>query len=124
MFTKIFGSILNSSIWLDEDGHHRPMDVKLVWLTMLIMANEFGIVEATAAGIAKESGVLAKRVREIIDLLINPDPESRTPDNQGRRIEKVEGGWLVLNHEKYRSIRNRKQMVDAARQRRHRASQP
>jgi hypothetical protein len=44
-------------------------------------------VEDTAAALARLEG---------------PDPYSRTQDNEGRRIEKVDGGWMVLNHGKYR----------------------
>jgi hypothetical protein len=34
--------------------------------------------------------------------LEGPDPYSRTQDYEGRRIEKADGGWIVLNHGKYR----------------------
>jgi len=34
--------------------------------------------------------------------LKSPDPYSRTKQDEGRRIKEVEGGWLVLNHKKYR----------------------
>jgi hypothetical protein len=32
-----------------------------------------------------------------------PDADSRTKDNEGRRIETIEGGWLILNYQKYRA---------------------
>jgi hypothetical protein len=44
-------------------------------------------VEDTAAALAKLEG---------------PDTYSRTQDHEGRRIEKVDGGWIVLNHSNYR----------------------
>lgn len=31
-----------------------------------------------------------------------PDPYSRSPEHEGRRIEPVDGGWQILNHDKYR----------------------
>jgi hypothetical protein len=35
-----------------------------------------------------------------------PDPDSRTKDFEGRRIDTIEGGWLLLNHSKYRAIQS------------------
>jgi hypothetical protein len=35
---------------------------------------------------------------------MGPDPHSRTPEHEGRRVAKVEGGWLILNHKKYRDM--------------------
>ena len=39
-----------------------------------------------------------------IACLENPDANSSDPDNEGRRIERVPGGWLVLNAEKHRAM--------------------
>jgi hypothetical protein len=33
-----------------------------------------------------------------------PDKWSRTKDHEGRRIREVDGGWLLLNHDKYRRM--------------------
>ena len=38
--------------------------------------------------------------------LSGPDEYSRTKAHEGRRIEAVEGGWLIMNGEKYRSRMN------------------
>jgi hypothetical protein len=34
--------------------------------------------------------------------LESPDAFSRTASNEGRRLQKIDGGWLVLNHGMYR----------------------
>jgi hypothetical protein len=39
----------------------------------------------------------------------SPDPKSRTPDNEGRRIERVSGGFKILNYFQYRDIRTPEQ---------------
>ena len=57
--------------------------------------------------------------------LSKPDPRSKTPDHDGRRIERVDGhgyGWKILNYEMYRSLRDAEQMraTNRERQRRHR----
>jgi len=52
--------------------------------------------------------------------LAKPDPLSKTPDFEGRRIARVEGhgyGWKILNYEHYRSMRDAEQMRAAGRER-------
>ncbi|MCH7825028.1 MAG: conserved phage C-terminal domain-containing protein [Acidobacteria bacterium] len=41
-----------------------------------------------------------------IERFSSPDPHSRTPDNDGRRIEAIDGGWVVLNYARYRARRD------------------
>jgi len=43
-----------------------------------------------------------KEMRAALKKLSSPDPDSRTPEFEGRRIEAIEGGWRILNYEKYR----------------------
>jgi hypothetical protein len=31
-----------------------------------------------------------------------PTPDSRSPEHEGRRLKKVQGGWIILNRRKYR----------------------
>ena len=51
-----------------------------------------------------------EQVRAALDLLESPDDESRSPEEQGRRIIRMDEhrawGWLVVNYVKYRSIRD------------------
>lgn len=96
-YAKLFGSILYSTIW------QAPDHVRLVWITMLAMKDQDGIVEASVPGLAKAANVSVDLTRDALAALQAPDPDSRTPDHEGRRIESVDGGWRVLNHEKYRA---------------------
>jgi hypothetical protein len=43
-------------------------------------------------------------MRQALSILLAPDPDSRTKDHDGRRIEAIEGGWLILNYLKYREV--------------------
>lgn len=95
-YTKLFGSILSSTIWLEE--HH----VVRVWIAMLAMKNIDGVVEAAIPGLAHVARVTTPQCEEALAKFLAPDPYSRTKDHEGRRIAEVEGGWLVLNHDKYR----------------------
>lgn len=95
-YVKMFSSILESTVWQE------PLHVRVVWVSMLAMANRDGVIEASIPGLAKRAGVSRKQAEESIDVFLAPDPDSRTSDHEGRRIEKVDGGWVLLNHEKYR----------------------
>lgn len=96
-YTKLFGSIVASTIWRE------PHTVRIVWITMLAMANKDGVVEASMPGLADLSRVSIDECKAAISALASPDEYSRTPEYEGRRIEQVEGGWRILNHAKYRA---------------------
>ncbi len=108
-YVKIYGSILGSSIWAEA------MPTRIVWITMLAMADEHGKVEASTSGLARFANVTLAECREALKALAAPDTDSRTPDNDGRRVEKVDGGWLILNYLKYREMRSPKQVAEAER---------
>ncbi len=95
-YTKLFTSILASTIWREPDH------VRVVWITMLAMVNARGIVEASVPGLADMARVSVEKCEEALAVLRAPDPYSRTKDNEGRRIRDVEGGFALLNYGKYR----------------------
>ena len=99
-YTKLFGSIIASTIWREPDH------VRLVWITMLAAANQHGVVEASVPGLADFARVTVDQCRDALRVLSAPDPDSRTSDHEGRRIEMIEGGFKLLNHAKYRSKLN------------------
>ncbi|MBN9690715.1 MAG: hypothetical protein J0M24_10795 [Verrucomicrobia bacterium] len=95
-FTKLFASITESSVWVADDKTLR------VWVAMLARCDARGIVEGSVPGFASLCRMSIEDFEERISTLSAPDRYSRTPDNEGRRIEPVEGGWRVLNYGKYR----------------------
>ena len=95
-YTKLFGSIVASTIWREDDK------TRLVWITMLAIANKHGEVEASVPGLADLSRVTVDEARASIAKLEAPDLDSRSTEEDGRRIVKVEGGWRLVNHAKYR----------------------
>lgn len=100
-YTKLSSAIIGSTIWRE------PSDTRVVWITMLALANADGLVEASVPGLADLSRVTLAACEDALRAFQSPDPYSRTPDHDGRRIEPVEGGWLILNHERYRERENR-----------------
>ena len=99
-FTKLFSSITASTIWCEDS------DIRVVWITMLAMCDKNGQVYASIPGLAKYAAVSVEKTGKALTKFLSPDPYSRTKDHEGRRIEEIEGGWRLLNHAKYRAIRN------------------
>lgn len=99
-YVKLFSSILDSTVWLT------PPHVRLVWITMLAMADRDGIVWASVPGLANRAGVSRAECDEALEMFLSPDPDSRTPDEEGRRIRKIDGGWELINHSKHRDRMN------------------
>jgi hypothetical protein len=95
-FAKVFDSILTSTIWAEEHATVR------VWIAMLASADADGIVEGSIPGFAHVARVTREEMERALKVLTGPDPDSRTKDHEGRRIEAFDGGWKILNHAKYR----------------------
>lgn len=95
-FTKIFESLLDSTVWQESK------ETRLVWIAMLLMKNRLHVVEASVPGLARRAGVTLEECDVALGRLMAPDPYSRTTDFEGRRIEAVKGGWKILNGEVYK----------------------
>jgi hypothetical protein len=95
-WAKLFSSILTSTIWGEDHATVR------VWIAMLASSDADGVVEGSVPGFARVANVTVEEMRRALAILSAPDPESRTPDHEGRRIEAIEGGWFILNFAKYR----------------------
>lgn len=105
-WVKLFGSILQSSIW-DQALH-----VRVAWVAMLAACDSAGVVHGTVGGLARVFNLSVEQMEDALARFTAPDPHSRTPDHEGRRIEVVPGGWRLLN---YRAYRERGQAKDGSR---------
>lgn len=95
-WVKLFGSIVTSSVWCEDDKTLR------VWIAFLALSDSEGRVEGSVPGLANVCRVTADEMRAALAKLSSPDPDSRTPDHEGRRLEAIPGGWLILNYRLYR----------------------
>ena len=102
-YTKLFSQIVSSTIWAESDR------TRLVWVTMLALCDKNGEVQASIPGLARLAGVPLEDCEVAIKKFLGPDPYSRTPDDEGRRIEKIDGGWALLNHAKYRNMASKEE---------------
>ena len=99
MYNKIFTKILDSSIWLESNP------TRIVWMTFLASMDETGYAHFAAIGnLANRARVTVEEAEQAVKVLEAPDKESSDPTNEGRRIQRVPGGWIVLNASKYRTL--------------------
>lgn len=109
-YTPVFDSVFQGSLC----GKYPDLPV---WLVLLALQQRGGIIDAHPSYIATVSGLPQADIETAIARFCAPDPSSRTPDHDGRRLEAIDGrgfGWRVLNHDKYRE-KARKQEYDKAR---------
>ena len=134
-FVKLDCGILDSTIWLDRAARE-------LFITALLMATPlelrnsakqikvrsldetgfivppgwYGFVEASGSGIIHRSGMDTETGMAALERLGEPEMESRTPDFDGRRLVRIDGGFIALNFAKYRE----KDHTSAERSRRYR----
>ena len=97
-YTPLFGSVFQGSLC------GKFPDLPL-WLVLLALADKNGEIDCHPSYIAMVSGIPVERVTECLEHFCQPDPSSRTPTDDGRRLKPLEGrgfGWKVINHGKYR----------------------
>lgn len=120
-FVKLDCSMLDSSIWCEKAQRD-------VFITALLMAEPFevrepmvqfrvdrleatgwkvpagwyGFVRAAGSGIIHRAGVDRAEGLEALGRLGEPDPESKSKAYDGRRLVRVEGGFIALNFIEYR----------------------
>ncbi len=63
----------------------------------------YGFVAAAGPGIAARAQVDWTEARDALVRLGEPEPESRSQEFDGRRLVRVNGGYIVLNYDKYRT---------------------
>lgn len=113
MFVKLFTQILDSSIADNRRLRHFFTD-------LLLCSDSKGFVMMTPTAIARRIGTTVEEVEWGLAELEKPDPHSKTPDHQGRRITRLDGvgyGWYIINYEAYRALKDGDQMREATKQR-------
>jgi len=91
-YAKLFADIVDSSIWTE------PNPIRVVWITMLALADGDGYIRGSPGWLASKAHVTLEECTEALRRFQLPDPASRTPDHEGRRIEAVDDGWIVINY--------------------------
>lgn len=103
MYCKLFASLYQGTL-------RGRSDEILVFTNLLAHTSAGGIVDKHFRAVAEETGLSLDRVKQAILVLESPDEESRSPDEKGARLVRLDEhrvwGWRVVNHGKYRAIKN------------------
>src|SRR5689334_19557326 len=103
MFVKIFRQIFDSSI---ADN----AKVRRMFIDLLILADQDGVVDMTHDAIARRIGVPIDEVMWAIDKLLEPDPADRSGKRNGARLAFIDPGrdwgWRIINYAHYRGLRD------------------
>lgn len=116
-YAKLSSALITSTVWRES------ATTRVVWITLLALANAHGEVEGSVPGLADLARVTLAECETALDRLRAPDPYSRTKEREGRRLEDRDGGWFIVNYDKYRDLYSTEHRRDLARerQRRHRS---
>jgi uncharacterized phage protein (TIGR02220 family) len=96
-FTKLDEGILQSSIMAESAKTFK------VWIALLASCKENGISQASSVFLASACHLSLKDIDNAIAVLEAPDERSRSLEDGGRRIKRVDGGYYIVNYFKYRA---------------------
>ena len=94
-FAPLFSGLVESSIW--EEPYH----VRILFVSMLAIKDLDHVVRRNEYQLMKRANISAEEVKEAIKILESPDGRRPGQLYDGRRIQRVEDGWIVLNGQFY-----------------------
>jgi hypothetical protein len=110
MYNKLFTKILDSSIWLE------PTTTRITWITLLAAMDETGYAHFSAIeNLAARARVTKEEAEAAVKCFTEPDQNSENQEHGGKRIERVPGGFLVLNAQAHRDMMNREHQKEQTR---------
>lgn len=115
MFGKLFSTMYDGTL-----GTRGPWEALVTFQQLIILADREGVVDMTPEALARRTTVPLEIITKGLATLEQPDPDSRTPDEDGRRIVPLSDsrawGWRIVNYGKYRAIRTADERRDYMRQ--------
>lgn len=98
-WAPLFSKIVDSSIW-DEDDM-----VCKVWVTLLALKDSDHVVRKTLYQIGRAARKSEEDVLKALKVLASPDTKRKEEQEyEGRRVKKLEDGWLILNGNLYEKL--------------------
>jgi hypothetical protein len=105
LYSRVFLQILDSSIAEDFTVRHVFEDF------LKLAEHKTGVVDMTRQALSRRLNCPIETLNGAIEKLEAPDPASRDPEFDGRRIERLDAhrdwAWRILNWTKYDSIRTK-----------------
>lgn len=113
-WAPLWSKIVDSSVWREDP------ETRVVWITLLALKDYDHVVRYNSFQLSVRSNIPQDKVIKALEVLSNPDTK-RMDDQQfeGRRIKKVDEGWMILNGDLYQKLvkREMKRAADRARMR-------
>lgn len=105
MFAKLFSRITESSLM------EQPVMTRWVFVGLLAIADPQGHVIGTDVAIARRLNVSPDEFLEALQELMAPDPDSNSPEMEGRRVVESDcgRGYRLVNYLTYRNMRDEDQ---------------
>jgi hypothetical protein len=75
-----------------------------VWIAILASTGPDAIARVSSTFLSAICYLPIETVDVALNALESPDPRSRSLDDEGRRIRRVDGGCFVVNYDKYRAF--------------------
>jgi hypothetical protein len=105
MFSKLFDSMFDGTL-----RTRAPWQALVTFQQMLILCDPTGVCDMTPEAIAFRTGIPSEIIQTGIAALEAPDPDSRLPNDEGRRIVRLDDhrnwGWRITNFLHYRSLQS------------------
>ena len=95
-FTKLDEGILQSSV-MGEDP-----EVFKIFIALLASCREDGFARISPIFLESVTKIPIDRVMDCLSKLEEPDKYSRSTNDEGRRIRRIDGGFEIINYNKYR----------------------
>ncbi len=99
-YAKLFSHITESSLW------SASKEARLLFVTLLAKADRVGFFETSIPGLARVANLSLVETEQALAELMAPDPYSKSKAYEGRRVEVVDRGFLVINYQEYRNRRD------------------
>lgn len=113
-YAKLHTSLLTSSLWTEDT------ETRIVWITLLCLADKHGEVQASIPGLAKIAGVSLEGCEKAISKFLSPDKYSRSKVMEGRRLQEIDGGWEIITYAKHRAMASKEDEKEKAAERQQR----
>lgn len=101
MYGKIFASIYDGTL---ADN----WQALVTFEQMIVLCDADGVLDMTAAGLSRRTGIPLEIIQEGIRFLELPDRQSKSDVEEGRRITRLDAhrdwGWKLVNHAYYKGL--------------------
>ena len=105
MYAKVFTSMYDGTLVT-----RGPWEALVTFQQLLILADKEGDVDKTPEVISRITTIPLDIIQKGIKALMEPDPYSRSPLEDGRRIVPINPsrpwGWKIVNYKEYRDMRS------------------